>query len=384
MQVMSAPWRASKENEGAKLAPKENDWNLAGLSTPPQSRTRHGGIRPDKRKRRHLFGDDSSSSESSYSEMDVSSEDSDGEEEGEEWNDRKPSETRVIIEKKPVIELIEKCTKCPMCGGSVSVSFNTITVATSLSIECNSKECSFVEYGGTPARATLPQYQDDNYERNTNYAINVLYVLAFMSNGSGAREACRFLGFLGLPNDTTMETRSFSTIEERIAPVLWSVWQEIMRENLIEEIKRSTTAEKFILWKQSIDTNQEYQLPKKEYINLSVSYDMGWNQRGNMRNSPSGQGCLVGKHTRKAILAVVKSKLCCFCSAWQTKVEKKQVEEGANKPDHYCLRNHLMPSSGSMEPDALLEMVTDLHERWHCNAEFICMDDDSSTRQIIR
>jgi hypothetical protein len=54
-------------------------------------------------------------------------------------------------------------------------------------------------------------------ERSTDYAVNVLYVLGFISSGDGGCEAAQVLGMHGLPNDTTMESRSFVTIEERIS-----------------------------------------------------------------------------------------------------------------------------------------------------------------------
>ena len=41
---------------------------------------------------------------------------------------------------------------------------------------------------------------EDDYERVTDYAVNVLYVLSFLSCGDGGNEAARVLGLLGLPN----------------------------------------------------------------------------------------------------------------------------------------------------------------------------------------
>jgi hypothetical protein len=73
--------------------------------------------------------------------------------------------------------------------------------------------------------------QDDNFERTTDYALNVLYVF-----GEGPTEAGRLLGLLGLPtNDTTMESHSFGIVEEKIGPVLRGLCKEIIRENIIEE-----------------------------------------------------------------------------------------------------------------------------------------------------
>jgi hypothetical protein len=141
-------------------------------------------------------------------------------EEEKELTEWKPQETRVIVEKRPMIKLIEKNMKCPSCNGQIEASFETVTLATSLHLKCCSSSCSFIDHSDAPAPAILPQLKNDNRERNTDYAINILYVLGFIVSGDGPREACRLLGLLGLRNDTTMETRSFATIEERIAPVI--------------------------------------------------------------------------------------------------------------------------------------------------------------------
>jgi hypothetical protein len=67
-----------------------------------------------------------------------------------------------------------------------------------------------------------------------------LYVLGVISNGDGGLEAERLLGLLGLPNDTTMEGKSFANIEDRIAPTILKVNNEIIHENLIEEVNNAT------------------------------------------------------------------------------------------------------------------------------------------------
>ena len=80
-------------------------------------------------------------------------------------------------------------------------------------------------------------------KRTTNYAINVLYVLGFMASGDGGTEAERLLGFLGLPNSTTMDSRSFPEIEKRIAPMIVELLEEIIEENLVKEIEMTMRAE---------------------------------------------------------------------------------------------------------------------------------------------
>jgi hypothetical protein len=66
------------------------------------------------------------------------------------------------------------------------------------------------------------------------------------------------LGLLGLPNDTTMETRSFGIIEERMAPVLWDLYNEILFENLTEEVRRSINDNTFVLWKHTLAVDNDF------------------------------------------------------------------------------------------------------------------------------
>jgi hypothetical protein len=101
---------------------------------------------------------------------------------------------------------------------------------------------------------TIHLENNDNFERSTDYAINVLYVLGFISVGDGCTEAARLLGVLGLPNDTTMESRSFTIIEERLVPLVRELLDEIIRANLIDEVKASMgDGDDFKDWVDSLD-----------------------------------------------------------------------------------------------------------------------------------
>jgi hypothetical protein len=137
-------------------------------------------------------------------------------------------------------------------------------------------------------------------------------------------EAARILGMLGLPKDTTMQSRSFPTIEERSAPTIKQLHDEIMLENLTEEVRQSVDTNCFHLWKSSLDPQQGITLLTKNYPTVQGSYDTGWNQRGQLMNSPSGHSFLVGKHTRKPIGYELKSKWCSFCSSHKRQHRRKQ------------------------------------------------------------
>jgi hypothetical protein len=72
--------------------------------------------------------------------------------------------------------------------------------------------------------------------------------------GDAHSEAGRLLGLCGLLNDTTMKSRSFTMIEERIGPFVRELGDEIITNKiLIEEVRQSMELENnleyFPIWK---------------------------------------------------------------------------------------------------------------------------------------
>jgi hypothetical protein len=101
------------------------------------------------------------------------------------------------------------------------------------------RKCGFIHY--SDPRALVNINSKDNRERSTDYAINVLYVVGFLSVGDRGTEAARLLGLLGLANSTTMKTRSFTIIEERISPSIRTVTNNMLLENnIIAEVRAMT------------------------------------------------------------------------------------------------------------------------------------------------
>jgi hypothetical protein len=199
--------------------------------------------------------------------------------------------------------------------------------------------------------------------------------------GNGCREAARVLGLLGLPNDTTMESRSFGIIEDRISPALQKLGEDVMLDNLTEEVRLTVSANDFKVWKDALDEGT-MELLQSQYPAIGASYDMAWQQRNsvNRYNSPSGHRLLVGARTRKPIAMAVKSKYCnYYCKAWK----KQPMNDGLDPPPHNCCKNH-DGSSSSMEPVACLEMVKDLHYNKMVNVGRICCDANASTRSMMQ
>jgi hypothetical protein len=386
-------WKASSTKEKAKLALSlEGDWKLRG-SSPVLNRTRGAGQgKPNLNKRfvneQSPVPAASSSSSSSY-DSDWSyhqSEDSDciPSDDGEVAEDKKPPATRVIVEVEGLVSTLEMNSICMQCDGPVTPTLRTLCLATSIMLSCKDPSCGFIYHSTPPAEVDVDNDTGDHRERTTDYAINILYVLGFLSCGDGCTEAARLLGMLGLPNDTTMQSRSFKNIEERIADKLQQLSDDILEENLIEEVRLSTADPiDFDLWKQSIIAGSNVVLSKARYPGISCSFDMGWQQRssGVRYNSPSGHALLVGAHTRKPVAFVLKSKRCNYCFQWKKKM--KGIEDPFPPLPHKCTRNH-ESSSSAMEPQACLSMVVSTFDRYHVVVERICADDDSSTRALLK
>jgi hypothetical protein len=393
---MTAP--ASRFNvaaETAKLSFKESDWNLpGGHATIMRTRTRHGGSgRPDlSTNKRITFVELESSEEEVVSSSESEDEEVDEEEEEDEDEDikkEKPVSTRIIVERDQLMEAFEKNCVCKDCHGPVEVSIRTLCLATTYVISCKDSKCGYIYYSQAAAPASdIPRRTRflDNRDRMTDYAVNVLYVVGLMACGDGGKEAGRLLGLLGLPNDTTMEGRSFGIIEERISPAIRKLTKDILHENLEDEVRRTLEASQdgavddsdFKMWKQAQE-NKEIAFHPRNYPKVSGSFDMAWQQRnsGNRYASPSGHALIVGRYNRKPIALCLKSKLCNKCSNWH----KRKII--APVPYHECTKNH-DGTSGSMEPLSCLDMAIGLYEDKQVILSQICIDDDASTRALLK
>jgi hypothetical protein len=401
---MAAYW-PKKELESYKLCAKESDWNLAGCTDlgATRSRTRSGGGgKPKSDHRRQQFlepvsdadADDEAEEEEEVEaveegvqpvaeeeEVDEVLELDDESEEVVTKRKAKPAATRVIVEVAALMETLQKNCRCMDCGGELEPMLKTTCIATSIKLTCKDTTCGYIFYSDPPASADLDPTLDKR-ERTTDYAINILFVVGLLSCGDGCSEAAKLLGLLGLPNDTTMEGRSFGTIEDRISKKIHQVTDQILLENLVEEVRLSVQdINSFNLWNSAL-TSEAIVLPTALYPRIQVSYDMAWQQRnsGNRYASPSGHAVLVGKHCRKPLALVIKSKLCNYCSTYK---KKHPTMTDDDIPPHVCTKNHV-GSSASMEPVACLEMVQSAFDQWNCIVESICCDDDASTRSLLR
>ena len=189
------------------------------------------------------------------------------------------------------------------------------------------ENCGYLFHATQPAPTTIHIKRNDINERSTDYAINVLYVLGFIGVGDGCTKAARLLGLLGLPNNTIMESRSFTIIEDRIGPLVREICNEIILQKLTEEAKLIMEAldihgeHDFKTWKDAL-VNKNIKLSVAKMPKIEALYDMAWQQKvsGHVCNALSGHGTFIRMHSQKVIVLVVKSKKTCgSCASWEKK-----------------------------------------------------------------
>jgi len=124
-------------------------------------------------------------------------------------------------------------------------------------------------------------------------------------------------------------------------------------------------------------TATEIDLEPRLYARIKGGADMAWQKRysGRRYDSLSGHEFIIGARTRKPISMCIKSKFCHICSLAKSK--------GVVPRNHQCVINHT-DSSGSMEADALVDMVHELDSKWKVHLSHICTDDDSTMRARLR
>jgi hypothetical protein len=225
--------KAAVAYQSSMLACKEKDWKLPGTVV-VNTRTRNGGTgRPNMSIRKKMFNESESESEDDDSEAneelieiagppieEIDKDDtSTVEEEDDDLTPKeggKPPHTRAIFELEGLMETLSMHCRCPQCGGQLKPSTKSTCLATKLKLTCT-KACGYIHYIKAPAEASIGNIGAPSRDRSTDYAINVLFVLAFVTMGDGCTEAARLLALLGLPNAYTMESRSFTIIEERLS-----------------------------------------------------------------------------------------------------------------------------------------------------------------------
>ena len=299
---------------------------------------------------------------------------------------RKPSASRVLLDASPLKTMLEMhLAPCPHCRSRLEVSFPTVCVASGCQLKCPEKECPFTATS-TPELTEFVISSSGSSQkigRNTDYAANILYVVGFIASGDGGTEAARILGLLGLPNSTTMQSRSFGNIEDAIGDTIKKLGDRIIFDNLCAEVKASYGSAThpdgqgmYDLWLMKSDKLTEADWPR-----VKAGADMGWNQKGSGRkyNSKSAGHCFFcGSINRQPICMALCSLACATCKSWYT---THTIDQPVPAHD-WCTINY-EGSSQSMEPNAVLQLYTKLFKERVIVSIIIC-DDDSSIKAKLK
>jgi hypothetical protein len=391
-------WKVSTSREVGKLVVAEDGWNLPGSDSLSQNRTRGRNVQltrpptPD-----NVCASVSAMTTTTTTTLPIASVDS---------NDKsldllstltqsastplsatkqhtKPQQERVIVELNAVTDIVLKhLQKCPKCKSTLIITFPTEGITSGCQIACSNEVagCTYIA-AASLAMAYVPLPNGSiNTARNTDYALNIAFILSLLQSSDGGTEAARILGMCGLPNSTTMQARMFGKIEETIAPIVEELVNEILFENLKVEVsifygnKQDDDGTKlYDLW-------LEKKLPQNKWLVVRVSGDMGWNQKGSRHtyNSNSGQAFLIASETRKPIAKHICSKSCSKCKSW---FRHHNADEDILA--HECVKN-FDGSSGSMEPTAILVMYKMLFDKYQVIVGTIITDDDSSIKAKLK
>ena len=396
MSGNSKKWRASERSESKKLASAEKGWTLAGGdSTSSIARTRGSSkkaaaaaapVEEDNPPVADVAAlpDDDVSTLTNTAAGSTTSTTTSRSRSYSPHHLRKPAPSRVILNVNSLKTMLEMhLAPCPHCRSRLVVTFPTTCIASGCQLRCPQygKDCQFTATAA-PEVTEFVTAGTLNICRNTDYAVNILYVLGFIASGDGGTEAARLLGLLGLPNSTTMQSRSFGNIEDSIGPTVVKLGDRIIYDNLCEEVKavygdrvNANNENLYQLWVIGSD-----KLTKEEWPRVKAGTDMGWNQKGSGRkyNSKSGHCFFCGSLKRQAICKATCSKACAKCKSWYT---THTIDEKV--PAHDSCTINYAGSSQSMEPNAVLELYTKMYKERVIVSVIIC-DDDSSIKAKLK
>lgn len=183
---------------------------------------------------------------------------------------------------------------CGSCHSPVKMDYKHIGVATIPRICCSTEGCLSKLFDNLPK--TKFYDGSNSHSQRVHCAVNILCVLGFLSCGDGRSEAERLLGFLGLPNCTSMGKTTFGSIEKVISPFIQAVTEKALCNQLIEEVRCTVvrtddpeyTMQDFYQWRAWILAEDQPKPTKTPSI--SVSADMGWQKRSSGRKYDSHSG----------------------------------------------------------------------------------------------
>ena len=282
-------------------------------------------------------------------------------------NSAAPKASCSTVENQPFIDLIADNCVCRHCGGRLELKFKSIGLATTQLLSCSG--CKLM-CASDIERTTLLR---GKHPRTSDFSVKCQCVAACVASGDGGSEAARMLGLLDLPNCPVMEKFAFPKVEFTVSGNLQEASKDALVDNLREEVRLAVLDEPDANhgdWLHATETWID--LEPHLHARMKGGADTAWQKRssGRRHDSPSGHEFVIGARTRKPMSMCMKSKFCRMCSLLAK-------SKGVVPRNHQCVINHA-DSSGSMEADALVDMVHKLDSKWKVHLSHVCADDDSA------
>ena len=278
-------------------------------------------------------------------------------------------EINIILNYGDMIHFMSSSMCCRMCKSGVDETcFHKTTCGFASSIFYKCRKCGYqnnILPKMAKDRQPLFDFIDDDVEEKSSlpnidnkksysaYDINVhllCWIQQFGLSGAAARQLASALQI----TDGTRLFGSFTSLEEAIGLYEIILSKMIIDDNVREELAMSPVDE----FGRSLSTS---------------TMDGGWNHRGSGRlyDSDSCQHVMFGAYTKKIIALYVMSRVCAKCA-----VDKIH-------PLILCPRNYIGSSKG-MEAHGASINVNWLYERFNCIVDTIIMDDDSSSKNVLK
>ena len=205
------------------------------------------------------------------------------------------SSKNIIINSDDLKYILENRTVCSVCFSPFKVSFATSGVATTVLCSCEGDDYHqtivFPEHKKMDGWDTViedPVPKDiDHIDKvlsnvaTLDFSINNMFMMMILRSGGGFQASLDFCGFLSL--EQPWSSRTYRKCEDKVSKMIIETTEDILDENLRRELEVSPL----------IDGE----------IDFCTSFDYGWQQRGsgNIYNSPSGHGLMIGARTKKGI-----------------------------------------------------------------------------------
>jgi hypothetical protein len=277
-------------------------------------------------------------------------------------HDRSNLEQRnVILPYDALVNFMDDNFVCKKCLSSESlVERQTVGIATSLNWFCS---CGAGGSLKAKLRQTCPNYNDWNEEvyakkkAARNYDLNLRFILGLQQCGSGETESSVYAGMLDIAVNPMHS--AWTRIEEEVGLVEINLGKTIVKENVALEVQKARAKE-------------DCQVSNGK-VGLSVQGDTRWDQRkgGHAYSSDSGTHLLVGNETLTCVAVETMSKRCIKC--------ERKITHNVD----FCPRNYDGSSKG-MEAVGAIRSVTRLFDTLGVYIRTYVMDDDSSTKAILR